>query len=330
MILPSHPVPNAPRGSWSRQTLFAVLTTLLGCWGTSPVGAQTQPFIDQAILDFQGMSDYVNGTFSKSLGFYSTLGWDNPPEVFDILGGPRVEVGVGAGADIIDLPDLNSIPLGALLLQSNLSIPSVIPIPFPVATARVGLMNGLDIGLRLTYLPNVSIPEIGFTADFTGWGLDFRYKILDGVTLPTVTVGVSWDTIQGQFSVSTNVDQTSTYQSQAVAMSGNSVYSLHWDVKSFGSKLMVGKSLGMIYPFGAVGFQRNSGIVSSSINSNGNVTVGGSSAPFDITVNSEAAPAIFEPKYILGFDIGQGLHWAVVGESNGTDIAGSTSFRIQF
>ncbi|HUO57731.1 MAG TPA: DUF6588 family protein [bacterium] len=297
---------------------------------------QVQSFITQATTDFQSLSDYVNGTFSRSMGFYSTLGWNNPPQVFDLLGGPHFEIGFGAGADVIGLPNLGSVSLGALLLQSGINIPAVIPVPFPFATARVGLLNGLDAGVRVTYLPNVTIPEIGFAANFTGWGLDLRYKILDGAMLPTVTVGVSYDTLQGGFSVKTDMKQSTTYDYSGTGynldLTGTSVYAMSWNVRSFGAKLLVGKSLGMIFPFAAVGFQRNAGDISSNITATGTVTETSTSSsyPISATVNSDAGPVIFEPKYVFGFDLGEGLHWAVVGESNGTDIAGSTSFRVQF
>ena len=293
---------------------------------------QVQSFINQATADFQSLSDYVNNTFSRSMGFYSTLGWNNPPQVFDLLGGPHVEIGFGAGADVIALPNLNSVALGALLLQSGLNIPAAVPVPFPVGTARIGLMNGLDIGVRVMYLPNINIPDLGFSANFTGWGLDFRYKILDGATLPTLTTSVSYDTLEGGFSVKTDMNQSTTYSGQTMDLTGTSIYNLNWNVRSFGAKLMVGKGLGMIFPFAAVGFQRNAGSISSSITATGNVTVNSTppSYPVSATVNSGAPPTIFEPKYMLGFDLGEGLHWAVVGESNGTDIAGSTSFRVQF
>jgi hypothetical protein len=152
-----------------------------------------------------------------------------------------------------------------------------------------------------------------------------------------VSVGVSWDQMKGSFSVATSINQTSTYNdggtSYSADFTGNNNYVLDWDTKSFGAQLQVGKDLGIAFPFAAVGFQRNSGTISSSMNGTGVLNISGSpTSPQNVNLNvtSSAPPVYFEPKFVLGLDFGVGLHWAIVGESNGTDIAGSTSFRVQF
>ncbi len=296
----------------------------------------SQDFDAQAKIDFQSISDYINGQFARTMGFYSTLGWNNPPGVYDLMAGPRVEVGVGAGADLVSLSSLAGLPMGALLVSSNISVPSVFPIPYPIGTLRVGLMNGLDAGLRLSIIPNINLPDFGFAANVTGWGLDLRFKILDGSYLPTLTGVVSWDVMNGGFSISSKVQQTSNYNdpnagSVPVTMTGTDAYAQNWNVKSFGAKIMVGKDLGMIFPFGAVGFQRHSGTVSSAFSVSGTQDVNGSgAAAFSYLITSSSSPVVFEPKFVVGFDMGEGFHWGVVGESNGIDIAGSTSFRLEF
>ncbi len=298
-----------------------------------------QDFQNQAQADYQTIADYVNAQFSKSMGFITTLGWNTPPGVFDILSGPRVEVGVGAGADLMGLPNLNNLSLGAINLGSNFNLPSSIPFPFPVITGRVGLINGLDLGAKFLYLPLVSFSDLGFTANYFGWGLDLRYKILDGIQLPTVTVGVSLDSMQGSFNLKTAINQTSTYndggtQYPNISFMGTNNYNLDWNTKSFGAQVQVGKDLGVLYPFAAVGFQRNSGNISSIMNGSGNLTIpppgANTPTPVNVTAISNSPSVYFEPKFVLGLDFGAGIHWAVVGESNGTDIAGSTSFRVQF
>jgi hypothetical protein len=140
--------------------------------------------------------------------------------------------------------------------------------------------------------------------------------------------------MKGSFSLATSINQTSTYNdggANSIDFTGNNNYTLNWDTKSFGAQLQVGKDLGIVFPFAAVGFQRNSGTISSSMNGTGNVSVNsGPNTPVNLLVTSNSPPVYFEPKFVLGLDFGAGLHWAIVGESNGTDIAGSTSFRVQF
>jgi hypothetical protein len=253
-------------------------------------------------------------------------------------GGPHFELGLGVGADFIRLPDVSTLNLPAIAASSNVSLPAGLPIPFPVLTGRLGLFNGLDIGFRYTNLPAIAIA--GVTAKYDGWGLDLRCKILDGLQLPTVTLGMSYDTMSGTVSIATNVNQSSTYydandgSTYNVTVTGLTTYALNWNTKSLGGKLVIGKGLGILYPFAAIGFQRNEGSVTSSMTGALTETLTGGfadgvSSSTIVGINS-GAPVVLEPKYVLGIDVGMGIHWGLVGESNGTDIAGSTSLRCQF
>lgn len=312
---------------------------LLILLGAGPLRATPeQDFANGAQADYQSIADYINGQFAKSMGFFTSLGWNTPTQVFDILSGPRVEVGVGVGADLVGMSNLSSLSLGAVQIKSNVNLPGVVPAPFIPITGKVGLMNGLDLGLKFNYLPLINLPDFGFAANFFGWGLDLRYKLLDGIYEPTIAVGVSFDSMQGSLSVFTPINQTDTYNDGGTSypntvFSGNNSYAVNWNTKSFGAQVQIGKNLGMIFPFAAVGFQRNSGSITSVMTGSGTVTIpggSGSPTPVDLTVTSVSQPTLFEPKFVAGFDFGMGLHWAIVGESNGTDIAGSTSFRVQF
>ena len=322
-----------------RLMVLAFILTLLGMGQAmaSPEG----DFQNDAQADYRTIVNYVDAQFAKSMGFITTLGWNTPPGVFDIVSGPRVEVGVGGGVDLMGLPNLNNLSLGAVNLGSNFNIPAVVPFPLPDITGRVGLANGLDLGLKFLYLPQISLSDLGFNANFFGWGLDLRYKILDGVYLPTVTVGVSLDSMQGSFNISTAINQTSSYYDPNTTLTYNNInftgtndYTLNWNTRSFGAQVQFGKDLNVIYPFAAIGFQRNSGTITSTMTGKGNITIPppGSNTPtaVNVTATTTEAPVYFEPKFVVGLDFGAGLHWAVVGESNGTDIAGTTSFRVQF
>jgi hypothetical protein len=228
------------------------------------------------------------------------------------------------------LAGLGSLNLQALQGSANLSLPAVLPAPFPEATLRVGLANGLDIGFKLLYLPEISLSTVGFSGNYVGEGVDFRYRILDGAQLPTLTVGVSWDEMQGSLGLDTGVNQSTTYETFPAQVSGNTHYALNWDVHSFGAKLLFGKDLMVIYPFVGVGFQRNSGSVVSHITGQLITTVNGEPGGVNPNVVSNGTPVIFEPKYLAGLDFGEGFHWSLVGESNGSDLAVSTSLRAQF
>ena len=293
-------------------------------------GQTVAQFDTSGLADMQSISDYLNSQFTKSMGFYSTLGWDNPPTVFDLISGPHFEFGIGGGVDLIQVTSLNNLNLQALQGTANVSIPSQLPAPYPVGTLRVGLAHGLDVGLKVRYLPQITLSSLGFAANYTGVGADFRYKIMEGRTLPTVTVGVSFDELQGNLGFGTDVNQNTTYYGSSASVSGTTKYALNWNVHSFGAKLLVGKDLMVIYPFAAVGFQRNSGTVVSNITGQLTTTVAGNPGAINANVTSNGTPVLFEPKYVLGLDFGEGFHWSIVGESNGSDLSFSTSFRGQF
>lgn len=307
--------------------------------GAQAVQAQTITDVENEIIgNVQTVMDVINEPFSKSMGLFSTLGWNTSPAVFDLVAGPRIEIGVGVGAQLMNLPDLGSLSsMGVTVLPGDvgLDIPTFIPIPFPVATGRIGLMNGLDAGLKVAYFPEVNIPEIGFAAGFTGIGVELRYKFIQGDLLPDVTVAVSYDSMQGSISVATDVDYVlADYQgSGPVTVQSNTPtsYALDWDLQSFGAKVQVGKNLGALYPYASVGFQRHSGTVSSTFDGDFQVDFNGSTNNnFLINVVSASVPIVFEPKFVGGVDFGEGFIWGLVAESNGIDIAANTNFRLRF
>lgn len=320
-----------------------LLAIVLGPLFSNPVPAfatAESDFATDAQVDYRSLTNYINSRFAGSMGFFTSLGWNTPTQVFDLVSGPRVEVGAGLGADFINLPGLNSLALGAVQLSSNANIPAVVPAPFPVITGKVGLMNGLDLGVKFNYLPMINLPDLGFEANFFGWGLDLRYKLVEGATAPTVAVGISFDEMSGALSIGTPINQTGSYYDantsttyNNIVFSGNNNYTLNWSTKSFGAQIQAGKDLGVVFPFAAIGFQRNSGSITSTMTGSGNITIPSSlnsPTPVNVSATNSQTPTLFEPKFVVGLDFGMGLHWAIVGESNGTDISGSTSFRVQF
>lgn len=317
---------------------FLVLCFSLGFAVNGPSLATTvvQDFDTQGLTDMQSISDFVNGEFTKSMGFYSTLGWNDNPSVFDFMAGPHFEIGVGGGVDLIKVNSLGGLTLPALQASSNVSLPADLPAPFPAATLRVGLFNGLDVGIKLLYLPEINLSSIGFTGNYTGVGIDFRYKILDGIKLPTLTVEVNWDEMQGSLGLGTGVNQSSQYTDAGTtynaSVSGTTNYALNWNVRSFGAKLIVGKDLLVAFPYAGIGFQRNSGTVVSTIT--GQLTTNVNSEPGGINANvvSNGIPVVFEPKYLAGLDFGsgEGIHCNLEGSSNGSDLAASIGFKVMF
>jgi hypothetical protein len=228
---------------------------------------------------------------------------------------------------------MNNSNLQVLQSSANVSIPSMVPAPLFAGTVRLGLANGLDIGLKGVYLPAsaTNLFNTGISGQYSGVGVDFRYRIMEARTLPTVSVEVSWDQFNGNLGVSTEAGQVSTFNdppSSSVTVSGTTNYALNWNVHSFGAKVLVGKDLLVIYPYVGVGFQRNSGSVVSNVSGQLITTDGsGNTGSIALPVTSNGSPLVFEPKYIAGLDFGEGFHWSIIGESNGSDISVSTGFR---
>ncbi len=333
-----------------RKTLLAVLLTL-ACGICGKAQAQVNNDIygleAQANFDFQSIASFVNGPFVNSLGFFTGLGWDNTPSVYDLMSipGPHFSLSVGAGADFIPLPNLNNLSgLNVVSASSNFSLPSGVPLPYPVVTARIGLFPGMDAGFRYTTIPTVSAGGVG--GNMTGWGLDLRYKLFDGGELPTVTLVTSFDSMTGNVSISTgNISQTGiTYTASGpgqsgttytnASLSGSSTYNLNWNTQSVGAMVMIGKSTVILYPFAGVGFQRNSGTITSSLTGSYTANLNDGSTPqtFNPSGVSAGAPVVLEPKFEAGLNFGAGLgiNWMVMAESNGTDLAASTSFLLGF
>lgn len=320
--------------------VFLIFCLSLGFVGKA-FSTTEDDFNAQCQTDMQGISDFINSQFTKSMGLFSTLGWNDNPSVFDLVAGPHFEIGIGAGVDLIQVTNLNNLNLAVLQAAANVNLPAVLPIPFPAATARVGLANGLDVGLKFLYLPEIDLSEIGLSGYYTGVGVDFRYKFLEGARFPTLTVEVSYDQMQGNFQLGTSVNQTTFFSdngSNPATITGSTNYSLNWNVRSFGAKLIAGKDLVFVYPYGGIGFQRNSGTVVSTITGQMSTsltevsTMTQESGSFNANSISNGIPVIFEAKYLLGLDFGsgEGIHCNLEGESNGSDLAASIGFKVSF
>ncbi len=108
------------------------------------------------------------------------------------------------------------------------------------------------------------------------------------------------------------------------------IYQEIWDVRSFGVKVMVGKKIGIFHPFGAIGLQRHAGRVESRLTMDLTAQVAANPSEKVAKVLSRSAePPITQPKFMAGFDLGEGFYWSNLFESNGRDIALSTGFRFE-
>jgi hypothetical protein len=168
-------------------------------------------------------------------------------------------------------------------------------------------------------------------------GFALRYNAIHGLTLPDVSVQVTWDRMRGDASFATDINQQAPYTDGGTvytgAIAGQTIYREIWDVRSFGVKVMVGKTVGIFHPYGAIGLQRYAGSIQSKLELDLDGTVTDSSntvTPLPHIQNTlirSAAPPITQPKYMVGFELGTGFYWSNLFETNGHDYAVSTGFR---
>jgi hypothetical protein len=303
----------------------------------SPIDNANINFQKDVQSDYDMVSDFVNGQLARSFGFYSGLGWQVNPTVLDLLNGPRIEVGVGVGADLMKLGNVDSLRFKALESGGNIDLPKIMPFPFPVWHLKGGLLKGVDFGLRGGSIPRLRLNEGQFSYVSKNLGMELRCRAIERKDLPTVTVCASWDKLQGDCYANTNVDQKSQYLDGGilydVTILGKAVYYTSWNVHSFGVKVLVGKYFGVIYPFAGFGFQRNAGVVHSQLNVkvHESVTDGVLTPQQDVELNyyNDRRPKVVENKVLCGVELGGPFFWTILFETNGRDTAFSTGFRLQ-
>lgn len=115
-----------------------------------------------------------------------------------------------------------------------------------MAQARIGLFDGLevgpfkgmgavDVGVRLGYIPKISLIESGSL-----YGGDLRIGILkDGLAVPSVALSITYNTLS---------DLKLRDEDWKVGM----------DIKTTGVKILVGKDLPLLHPYGAIGYEKYS------------------------------------------------------------------------
>jgi hypothetical protein len=325
-------------------------------WAQTPAQQAANDFAAQAAQDFQNVSTFVNSQFAPNLGFLSTLGWNTPPTVFnwDSVTGPHIAIGVGVGADFFKISDT---PLHLSVLNNNsetnpgqqlnqslqgAGLPGL-PVPYPFANIRVGLIEGLDIGFRYTEIPTIAVNSSSYNinAHYTGYGFDLRYKLIQGHNLPNLTMGVHWNTLNGEIALGASANQSGDYTDPnshvtfATTVTGNAIYDESWSVNDFGPELTLGYNvLGILYPYAGIGFERYSGSVSATLRGSATVTAdtipstGPMSANIPLNYINAQEPTTFEPHYLVGVSLLS--FWNFVGEANGPSESLNTSFQLAF
>lgn len=124
----------------------------------------------------------------------------------------------------------------------------------PVAQGRIGLFDGLevgpfkgmgaiDVGVRLGYIPKVDSIKSGSL-----YGRELRIGILkDGLATPSIALSITYNTLS---------ELELKDKDWKVGM----------DIKTTGVKLLVGKNLPLLHPYGAIGYESYSFKVDYEVN----------------------------------------------------------------
>ena len=256
--------------------------------------AQAQQVDLKAALEQTGLVDdgkkigaWFNNELGKHLGFYAGSGGLTPGNP---LGGlPHFEIGIGGGVDLAAI-DIGPFPKSAdLALIQDLPIGDLpfsdIPLPLPLWAlhADIGIFPGIDVAIvkmlsidvggKFGFLPNLDFGtgEVGSTL----YGGEVRIGILqDNLAIPGLSLTLGYEGVTGGFTLTqkdfikdnqVNLPVPGTTATLSGTINGDITIENTYNANVFSGKILLSKNLLFILPYGGVGFQLNSGNVSTTI-----------------------------------------------------------------
>jgi len=164
-------------------------------------GAFAQADEVASLETFKSAFSTFSDEFARSLPMNSMIGlnWSDA-YIGQILPIPSFGVGITSGMTTIPasvFTDLTS-DLGITVDGGIGDLPSVgIPLPGYAFDARVGgFLIPFDVGLKFGTIGNLEVGDV--EAEYTNFGVDFRYAVLDGGILPKVSVGIGYNRLSGR------------------------------------------------------------------------------------------------------------------------------------
>ena len=233
-------------------TVSFVLVLVIAAGG--PVFAQSDEIAGLEVFSsgFESFSE----EFTKSLPMNSAIGlnWSDA-YVGQLLPIPSLGVGVTAGVTTIPsaaFDDLIS-DLG-VEVSGGISDLSAVGLALPgyAFDARVGgLVLPFDVGLKFGTIGQIDLGDV--EAEYTNFGVDLRYAVLDGGVLPKLSIGVGYNRLSGR--VATPFDPSTTRV--ASVSDGSTTYDLllsdpqlemEWTANVFDVKAQLSKSFLIVEP----------------------------------------------------------------------------------
>jgi len=329
-----------------RQLLAAACAAALPL--TSGWSASLPPTVTAAAINqYQGDSNLLSGWETQQLRnavpFNATAG-NVVPKQLDLFGFEFGVEGVISGTHV-DEDGLRH--LGTAIIDTNkIDTVNRLPMPSILAHAKLGLPFGLDAGIRFGGIPSTSRDDGTTHSDVknTIFGIDLRKKIIEeGIGLPGLTVGANFTRANG------SMDVTNPYTANGTTVVNGTTYNTtlnatghdhsDWDVKSYGIQAILNKQILFFNPYVGASANRNTGSISSSIGTTGNLVMSdnaGNSSTQDlgaiVGTNSDG-PNRWDVRLLAGFEFSilpfmkLGFQGEYAGNKNE---AGALGLRFQF
>ena len=180
-----------------KRTLYIAAAAIVFV-ATTHVSAQSE--IDSLETFRDGFQDFSD-EFARSLPMNSNIGlnWSDA-YIGQLLPIPSLGVGVTTGVTTIPTSVFDDLAddLGIEVSGGIDDLPSVgVPLPGYAFEARVGgIVLPFDVGLKFGTIGSLELGDV--EAEYTNFGIDLRYAVLEGGVLPKVSVGVGYSYLAGR------------------------------------------------------------------------------------------------------------------------------------
>ncbi len=274
------------------------------------------------IEDFKTISGFLTSEIGNLIGFTSTAGNNTPANVCAF---PGISFGGNVGVTVAQFNingfkslSLDYIPVEELAekMPPNLGIFVINPY---LKTGLFGLpFLKADIGIK--YLPlQFNIKATDTSLDYKNYlfGFDLRTQFLeDSLLSPLGLLAIiSLDFISGHF-IFTNTQQSTervnvNSTDYDLMISGTNKWTIDWNMRSIGLKLIANKSIAFFSPFIGTGINLNTGVLNGNIGMDAEVTLkeippltGSATGKSGVIGTVSKEPDSMDFRLIAGFELG--------------------------
>ncbi len=274
------------------------------------------------VEDFKTISGFLTSEIGNLIGFTSTSGNNTPANVCAF---PGIAIGGNVGVTIlkINIDGLKSLSLDYLpadelanKLPPNIGLFVITPY---LKTGLFGLpFLKTDIGIK--YLPlqlDIKAKDTSLNYKNNLFGIDLRAQILEDTLLsPLGLLAVlSIDFISGYFILTNTQESTERVTINStdydMTIKGTNKWSIDWNMRSIGLKLIANKSIAFFGPFIGAGINLNTGVLNGNVGMDADVTLkeippatGSATGKSGLIGTVSKEPKSLDFRLIAGFELG--------------------------